>query len=193
MRKYWCPLTKWKKHSVTKKWGRETGLINFSQSPSEIPAYLCELSYWRAARGRRDAPLSDLLLLSRSPVLLCKAAHWEAEEGSPKTPTRLSRRVRRAQHPFLLCRAAAEGEQLQPPLPGTRSPGQLPGLFPCRRTLNGHHWTGPRGLFGGEGFTETCSLAGLCNGLVSVSLTKVYAGINGSWVNLPGLFKTHSV
>lgn len=52
---------------------------------------------------------------------------------------------------------------------------------------------GLRGFFQGEGFTPTCFLAGVFNGLVYVSLTKIYAGIKGSWVNLPSLFKMRSL
>jgi len=52
---------------------------------------------------------------------------------------------------------------------------------------------GLRGLFQGKGFTQTCFLAGICNGLVYVSLTRIYTGIKGSRVNLPGLFRMHSL
>lgn len=157
-----------------------------------MPAHLCKFSCQRAAWGVWDALLSDLVLLPRSHGLLCKAACQEPVGdrrelgGSPKTPTNLCKPVR-AEHPILLCQAAAGAGEPQPLLP--------PRVFlqkESKYTSLNLVWDGFF-FFQSEGFTQTCFLAGVFNGLVYVSLTKIYAGIKGSWVNLPGLFEMHSL
>lgn len=160
--------------------------------------YLCEVSCQRAAWWGGGAPLSDLLLLSRSHAL-CKAAHWERAGGRRKAgghPRHPQGSANPWEHGILFCyaRLLLLGERSR----SLRWQGHAP-LGSCWVYFFAERiWMyitefGLRGLFQDEGFTQTCFLAGVFNGLVYVSLTKIYAGIKGSWVNLPGLFKMHSL
>lgn len=160
--------------------------------------YLCELSCQRAARWGEDAPLSDLLLLSSPHALLCKAAHWEHAGGRRKAgghPWHPQGPENPREHGILLCctRLLLGEVSRSPRWQGHAPLGSHRVYFFEERIWMYSAEFGLRGLFQAEGFTQTCLLAGVFNGLVYVSLTKIYAGIKGSWVNLPGLFKMHSL
>lgn len=76
MRKYWCPLTKWKNHSVTKKWGRETRLINFRDTCVSLWALLLE-----SCLREKGCPT-----VGPSPDLLSSSSTGRQKKGHPRHP-----------------------------------------------------------------------------------------------------------